>query len=237
MLDDLYVLRERARLAATRGDLDTAAQALVSAASQTHVAEHDYVSILKPLEDVLTRRADFRGALTVLFYLAFGGAKDEKARKRARALLPSVPPLDRARVLGAEGEMEKAAREMEDAGLVAAAAIYRERANDWKGARALWSRLATVASLAREAAEYARSLGLTSASAHYTMTQAALWREVSKQHTERGAPSEIAENALLAAILAFGEVGQFARVGELYTELGMMDLDPLRRAHYARAAN
>ncbi len=50
MLDDLYHLRERARASLARNDLDDAANALVAAAQQTHVAEHDYVSVLRPLE-------------------------------------------------------------------------------------------------------------------------------------------------------------------------------------------
>jgi hypothetical protein len=350
MLDDLYVLRERARAAAAKGDLEGAANALVAAAAQTHVAEHDYASILKPLEEVLVKRRDYRSALSVMWYLAW---TDPTGWKRAHALLSVVPPVDRARTLASEGDMETAAREMENAGLVAAAAIYREKAKDWQGARALWSRLAHVAAggadaynvalvhfnlarcakacgdarqareaivasvrlleeaadhfesigqrerafdcfqvlvqigreggifedvlegfvncirilredhlkyfalqyfedalasakeqgefsaaatLAREAAEYSRALGLTSASAHYTIGQAELWRRVAKQHLERGAPPEIAENALLAAILSFGEVGQFAKVGELYGELAAMDLEGARREHYARAA-
>ncbi|MEO6574015.1 MAG: HEAT repeat domain-containing protein, partial [Polyangiaceae bacterium] len=68
------------------------------------------------------------------------------------------------------------------------------------------------------------------------IVQAQLWQDVSHRQLERGAPPEIAENALLAAILAFGEVGQFARVGELYSELARMDLEPSRKTHYARAA-
>jgi hypothetical protein len=350
MLDDVYVLRERARQAAARGDLDAAANALVTAAVQTHISEQDYVSILRPLEDVLIRRRDFRSALTVLFYLAWS---DPAAWSRAAQILPHVPPVDRARALAAQGQSANAATEMENAGLVAAAAIYREKAEDWQGARALWSRLAQVATggadaynvalvqfnlarcarqcsdarqareaivaavrlleeaadhfesigqrerafdcfqvlvqigreskmfedvlegfvncirilredhlkyfalqyfedaltsakeqkelsaaatLAREAAEYSRALGLASASAHYTVQQADLWRTVAQQHTERGAPPEIAENALLSAVLAFGEVGHFTRVGELYAELAQMDLEPARREHYARAA-
>ena len=350
MLDDLYVLRDRARQAVAKGDLEGASNALIAAAAQTHVAENDYVSILRPLEDVLVRRGDFRSALSVLWYLAWS---DDKAWKRAQSLLARVPPVDRARTLAALGDMENAAREMENAGLVAAAAIYREKASDWQGARALWSRLAHVASggahaynvalvhfnlaraakqcgdarqsrealvasvrlleeaadhfesigqrerafdcfqvlvqigresgmfedvlegfvncirilredhlkyfalqyfedalgsakergelsaaatLAREASEYSRAIGLASASAHYTVTQAELWRSVAKQHADRGAPPEIAENALLAAILAFGEVGKFARVGELYAELAQMDLDVRRREHYLRAS-
>jgi hypothetical protein len=96
--------------------------------------------------------------------------------------------------------------------------------------------LSAAATLAREASEYARSLGMASASAHYILVQAELWRDVAKQHLERGAPAEIAENSLLAAILAFGEAGQFAKVGQLYGELAHMDLEPARRAHYGRAS-
>jgi hypothetical protein len=261
--------------------------------------------------------------------------------------------VDRARTLAATSDFAGAAREMENAGLVAAAAIYREKADDWRGARALWSRLAAVvgggadaynaalvqfnlarcakkcgdprqareanvaavrlleeaadyfesvgqrerafdcfqvlvqigresgmfedvlegfvncirilredhlkyfalqyfedalqaarekgelsaaATLAREAADYARVLGMASASAHYVVVQAELWRDVAKQHLDRGAPPEIAENALLAAVLAFGEVGLYARVGQLYMDLSVMELEPQRRAHYARAA-
>ncbi len=367
MLDDLYHLRERARAALGKGDIDEATNLLVAAAGQTHVAEHDYVSVLKPLLDVLLRRGDARSALTVQWYLAFGeaGKTDEAGGWRvALHLMQQTPPVDRARTLAAAAAAEadpraaaehlaSAAREMEDAGLVAAAAIYRERAQDFRGARALWSRLSQLkgsgadaynaalvefnlarcaktcgdarqareaivasvrlleeaadhfesvgqrerafdcfqvlvqigreakmfedvlegfvncirilredhlkyfalqyyedalaaardnrefsaaATLAREASEYARALAMPAASAHYTLVQAELWRDVARLQLERGAPPEIAENALLAAVLAFGEVGQFARVGQLYAELGGMDLGQQRKAHYARAS-
>ena len=350
MLDDLYYLRERARQAMARGDFDDAANSLVTAAQQTHIAENDYVAILKPLEEVLVRRGDMRSALTAQWYLAFG---ERDGWKRALPKLKNVPPVDRARTLAAMGDMAGAAREMENAGLVAAAAIYREKAADWQGARALWSRLAQVAgsgadaynsalvqfnlarcakqvqdvrqareavvasvrlleeaadhfesigqrerafdcfqvlvqigreggmfenvlegfvncirilredhlkyfalqyfedalvaakekeelsaaaTLAREASEYSRALGMHAASAHYTLMQAELWRSLAAQHLERGDPPQIAENALLAAVLAFGEGGQFARVGHLYRELAQMDLEGTRQAHYARAS-
>jgi tetratricopeptide (TPR) repeat protein len=350
VIDDLYVLRDRARAAAARGDLDTAIGALLSAATQTHVAEHDYVGILRPLEEAFARSGAARAALTVVGYLAAG---DPGAWKRAAALLPHVPPVDRARVLAAQGRMAEAAREMENAGLVAASAVLREKARDWPAARALWSRLAHVtergddayvaalvrfdlarcakqcgdaaqargaivssvrlleeaadhfesigqrerafdcfqvlvqigresgafedvlegfvncirilredhlkyfaleyfdeaigaavergetsaaATLAREAAEYARSLALGSTAAGYTVRQAELWRAVAKQSLERGAPPEIAENALLAAVLAFGDVGQYARVGQLYRELALLPLEPARREHYGRVS-
>jgi HEAT repeat protein len=93
-----------------------------------------------------------------------------------------------------------------------------------------------AATLAREAADYARSLGLASSSASYSLRQADLWRSVAKQHLQRGGPPEIAENSLLAAILAFGEVGQYARVGELYRELAALDIEAQRRDHYGRVA-
>ena len=350
MLEDLFILRDRARAAMARGDLDAAVTALTSAATQTHVSERDYVAVLRPLEEALVKRGDARGALTVLAYLASG---DAAAWKRAMALLPHVPPVDRARVLAAQGRMADAAHEMEDAGQVAAAAILRERAKDWAAARALWSRLTHVtergddvyvaalvrfnlarcakqcgdapraheaivasvrlleeaadhfesigqrerafdcfgvlvqigresgafedvlegyvncirilredhlkyfaleyfeesiaaasergetsaaATLSREAADYARSLGLASTSSGYAVRQAELWRALAKQHLGRGAPPEIAENALLASILAFSEVGQWSRVGELYRELSDLDLDPSRREHYGRVS-
>src|SRR5579859_2820100 len=141
MIDDLYVLRDRARAAVLRGDLETAASSLLAAAAQTHVAEHDYAAVLRPLEDVLGRRGDARGALTVLSYLA---SADRAAWKRAESLSRHVPHVDRARVLAAQGRMADAAREMENAGLVAAAAVFQEKAKDWQAARALWSRLAHV---------------------------------------------------------------------------------------------
>lgn len=350
MLEDLYILRDRAKAALARGDLDTALSALLSAAAQTHVSEHDYLAILRPLEETLAKGNHPRAALTVLCYLA---ATDPSVWKRAPALMGAVPPVDRARVFAAQGQMTAAAREMEDAGLVAAAAICREKAKEWPAARALWSRLAHVtergddayvaalvrfnlarcakqcgdsaqareamvasvrlveeaadhfesvglrerafdcfgvlvqigresgafedvlegyvncvrilredhlkyfaleyyeeaiaaatereetsaaATLTREAADYAQSLGLTSASGGYSMQQARLWQALAKQHLARNAPPEIAENALLASILAYGEVGQWGSVGAIYTELATLDLDPSRREHYARVA-
>ncbi len=350
MLDDLYSLRERARQAAARSDFDEASRLLVAAAQQTHVAEGDYVAVLRPLEDALARKGDARGALTVAWYTAFS---DDDGFRRVRSRAAQAPHVDRARTLAAAGDVAEAGAEMERAGLTAAAAIYRENAQDWAGARALWSRLAqgpaggaeayqaglvhlnvsrcakkcgddrhardalvvavrlieeaadhfestglrerafdcfqvlvqigreggmfedvlegfvnairilredqlkyfalhyyeealsaarearelsAAATLAREAAEFARAIGMAPLGAHYTLMQAELWRDVARQHLERGAPPEIAENALLSAILAFVEVGQFSRVGLVYRELGALGLEPGRAKHYVRAA-
>ncbi|MDP9151235.1 MAG: HEAT repeat domain-containing protein, partial [Myxococcota bacterium] len=351
VLDDLYLLRDRARSAAARGDEETAIRALLAAAGQTHVSEQEYVTVLRPLAEALAKRGDARGSLTVIDYLA---CADPRAWSDAKELWPQVPPVDRARALAAQGRMADAAREMENGGLVAAAAVCREKAKEWSAAGALWSRLAHVmdrgddayvaalvrfnlarcakqcgdaarareaiiasvrlleeaadhfesigrrerafdcfhvlvqvgresgafedvlegfvncirilredhlkqfaleyfeeaiaaatergetsaaATLAREASSYARSLGSLGTAYRYSVRQAELWRAVAQQNVQRGAPAEVAENALLAAILAFGEVGQFARVGQVYTELAQLDLGVARRGHYGRAAS
>jgi hypothetical protein len=142
VLDDLYHLRDRARQASLRGDYVAAEELLLAGAAHAHVAEHDYVSVLRPLVDVLSQRGNLRGALSVEWYLS---RNDPNLAKKTAGLLASVPPVDRARAFAASGDMARAAREMENAGLVAAAAIYREKADEWQEARALWSRLAQVA--------------------------------------------------------------------------------------------
>ena len=328
--------------------------ALLSAASKTHAADRDYDAVLRPLADVLAKTGDARRALTVVEALA---SNDASAWSRAKPILPAVPAGERARALAAQGYTSDAAREAEEAGMVASAAFYRETAGDWPAARALWARLASrgagsrraerraararactsrrsssstspaaprqcqdapqlreatvacvrlleeaadhfesigqrerafdcfqvlaqigrdggafedvlegfvnsvrilredhlkyfalqhydeaigaaaergeagaAATLAREAAGYARSLGLAPASDGYALRQAELWRMSARQNIDRGAPPEIAENALLASIVAFGEIGQAARVGQVYGELAALDLDPARRA-------
>jgi HEAT repeats len=361
VIEELEILREQARTAAARGDHATAVTALLSAASKTHANDRDYDDVLRPLADGLAKTNDPRRALTVVEALA---SNNPSEWRRAKALLPLVPPVDRARALAAQGYSAEAAREAEGAGLVASAAFLREAGGEWTDARALWARLAsrggtrpaggavldegermyvaalvqfnlarcarqcqdaaqlreaTVASvrlleeaadhfesigqrerafdcfqvlaqigrdggafedvlegfvnsirilredhlkhfalqnydeaigaaaergeagaaatLAREAAAYARSLGLAPLASGYTVRQAELWRMSARRSADRGAPPEIAENALLAAILAFGEEGQAARVGAVYGDLAALDLVPTRREHYRRAAS
>lgn len=94
-----------------------------------------------------------------------------------------------------------------------------------------------AATLAREMSAYARKEGLVPIANFGMMTQARLWREVAKLATERGSPAEIAENAMLAAVMAFGEAGQFQKVGELYREIGALPLAESRRKHYERATS
>ena len=97
--------------------------------------------------------------------------------------------------------------------------------------------VSAAATLAREMSVYARKESMQSIANFGMMTQARLWQQVADQIMTRGAPPEIAENALLASVIACGESGQFGKVGQLYAELGNLPLSDSRRAHYARAVS
>lgn len=94
---------------------------------------------------------------------------------------------------------------------------------------------AAAATLAREMAAYARKEGLSAIANHGMLMQARLWRDVARKSQARDAPPEIAENALLAAVIAYGESAQFRRVAELYDELAKLPLTESRAKHYGRA--
>jgi tetratricopeptide (TPR) repeat protein len=145
----LHELRDEARAASSRGDLARARAALYAAVGHTIAREEDYIAAVTDLREVLTAIGDFRGALTVDWYAG--------SERTQRALVNQVPAIDRARTLlawadrasapdRAKGMYGKAADEYEAAGLVAQAAIARERGDDFGRARALWSRLAQVLS-------------------------------------------------------------------------------------------
>jgi hypothetical protein len=145
----LYELRDEARTALARGDVVRARDALWGALQHTIAREEEYVALTGELRDVLARIGDYRGALTAAWY-----AGTEPAQ---RPLIEHVPPIDRARTLLAWADREanaerqkrlyaRAADEYEAAGLVAQAAIARERGQDFARARALWSRLAQILS-------------------------------------------------------------------------------------------
>lgn len=95
---------------------------------------------------------------------------------------------------------------------------------------------AAAATLAREMASFAKKEGLAGVANQAALTEADLWREVASRTLEREGPPEIAENALLAAVLSFGEMGQFGKVGELYGALAELPLEASRTAHYLRAS-
>lgn len=95
--------------------------------------------------------------------------------------------------------------------------------------------VSAAATIAREMSAYARSEGLASVASYGTLTQARLWQEVAAVSKKRRAPPEIAENALLAAVIALGEAGQYRRVGGVYGALAELPLAETRVKHYARA--
>jgi tetratricopeptide (TPR) repeat protein len=143
----VHELRDEARSALSRGELPRASLALQGALQHTVAREEDYVAATIELRDVLVRMGDFRGALTLDWYAGSTSSQ--------RPLIQRVPPIDRARTLLAWADRDrdrerakstygKAADEYEAAGLVAQAAIARERCDDFRRARALWSRLAQV---------------------------------------------------------------------------------------------
>jgi len=125
------------------------------AAAETHVADEDYLTILVPLADLMDRRGYARAAMTVRWYMA---ARDPSILNLCVARFAQVPPVDRARTLALMGKLDEAAREMENASLIAAAAIYREQAEDWRGARTLWSRLAQAVLTASDVDAYSAAL-------------------------------------------------------------------------------
>jgi tetratricopeptide (TPR) repeat protein len=143
----VHELRDEARSAISRGDFSRAHGALHAALQHTVAREEDYVAATTELRDVYARLGDYRSALTLDWYA--GGERTQ------RALIQQVPAIDRARTLlawadrasdrdRAAATYAKAADEYEAAGLVAQAAIARERGGDFGRARALWSRLAQV---------------------------------------------------------------------------------------------
>ncbi|MFT3771608.1 MAG: HEAT repeat domain-containing protein [Minicystis sp.] len=95
--------------------------------------------------------------------------------------------------------------------------------------------VSAAATLAREMSAYARKEGLAAVASFATLTQARLWQEVSAASQQRRAPPEIAENALLAAVIALGEAGQYRQVGGVYGALAQLPLEDARVKHYTRA--
>ncbi len=145
----VHELRQEASAALGRGDYARAVGALQAALQHTVAREEDYVGATNELRDVYTRLGDHRKALTLDWYS--GGERSQ------RALIQQVPAIDRARTLlswadratdreRGSGMYSKAADEYEAAGLVAQAAIARERGGDFHRARALWSRLSQILS-------------------------------------------------------------------------------------------
>src|SRR5262249_41098386 len=95
--------------------------------------------------------------------------------------------------------------------------------------------MAAAATLAREMAAYARKEGLPAVANFAMLGRGRVWQAVAEAAQRRGVPAQIAENGLLAAVIASGETGQYKKVGELYRMLSELPLEEARRVHYARA--
>ncbi|MCC7535252.1 MAG: HEAT repeat domain-containing protein [Deltaproteobacteria bacterium] len=95
--------------------------------------------------------------------------------------------------------------------------------------------LHAAGTLFREAADYARRLGLAY-DRHYRRRAAEVHLAAGEQTLSQGGPLELVENSYAAAIDAFNEVGLFARVREVYDRLAQLELAPVRKARYARLA-
>jgi hypothetical protein len=92
-----------------------------------------------------------------------------------------------------------------------------------------------AATVLRETADYALKCGLPY-DQHYLMRSAEVWQQCAAENLKAGGPTELSENALVAAIEAFAVVGQFRRVGECYVQLGQLPLADKKKRRFAAAA-
>jgi hypothetical protein len=102
---------------------------------------------------------------------------------------------------------------------------YAVQSREWQAA----------ATLAREAAEYCLKVGLLY-ERHYRQRAASLFAEAARQTMSAGGPSEMAENALVAAIDVSAGLGDLVLCGELYAAAAELPLQPKRKARYAALA-
>ena len=124
-----------------RGAVSEGLGLLMSAAGEVDADARDYDALLQALRRafIVTRRP--RGVASIAWYL--GDVSDARLLDSAPQRDGISPPaVDVARSFRMKGDEAAAARFFEDAGLLAHAAVAKERARDPLGARALWSRLA-----------------------------------------------------------------------------------------------
>lgn len=92
-----------------------------------------------------------------------------------------------------------------------------------------------AALMLREAADYARRLGLIY-DRHYLKRAAETWCKAAMKNERDGGPAELTENAYLAAIDSFNSIGDFPHVRETYLHLAELALPDKKRQRYARVA-
>ena len=92
----LHELRDEARSARTRGDLPRARAALLAALQHTVAREEDYVGATVQLRDVLAEGGDYRGALTLDWYVSDDRSQRQLVgRVRGHRPGPHLPRLGR----------------------------------------------------------------------------------------------------------------------------------------------
>ena len=92
--------------------------------------------------------------------------------------------------------------------------------------------LHAAASLYQEAADFAARTGLPY-DRHYQSKAAETWARFAERYLADGAPIELVENALLAAIGCYSAVGNYVQVRGLFERLAELDLGDKKRARYA----
>jgi hypothetical protein len=89
-----------------------------------------------------------------------------------------------------------------------------------------------AATVCREAADYARRVGLIY-DRGYMKRAAEIWWRAAEKNERDGGPVEITENAYLASIDAFNSVGDFFHVRESYKRLSALGLGEKKQKRYA----
>jgi hypothetical protein len=95
--------------------------------------------------------------------------------------------------------------------------------------------LHAASTLYQEAADYSLRAGLPY-DRHYQAKAAESWVRCADKHQRDGAPMEMTENALLAAISCYSAVGNYVRVRELFETLSRLELPDKKQNRYAAIA-
>ncbi|MBT8492900.1 MAG: hypothetical protein KJO07_07545, partial [Deltaproteobacteria bacterium] len=95
--------------------------------------------------------------------------------------------------------------------------------------------LHAAATLFQEAADFAGMAGLPY-DRHYQGKAAETWVACANGQLEAGAPIEMVENSLVAAISCYSAVGSYTKVQELFERLGDLELPDKKRERYHEIA-
>ncbi|MEM9488159.1 MAG: HEAT repeat domain-containing protein [Myxococcota bacterium] len=96
--------------------------------------------------------------------------------------------------------------------------------------------LHAASTLYQEAADYAVRTGLPY-DRRYQAKAAETWVRCAEKHVADGAPIELTENALLAAISCYSAVGDYIQVREQFERLSDLELPDKTRARYSKIAS